>query len=35
MRGTAIVNLILTNKNLVDYLQVTENLGERDNVSWS
>lgn len=35
MRGTAILNLILTNKYLVDDLQVTKILGERVDVSWS
>ena len=34
MRGTAIVNSILTNKDLVGDLKVTKNLGKRDDVSW-
>lgn len=35
MRETAILNLILTNKYLVDDLEVTKILGERDDVSWT
>ena len=34
MRGTAIVNSILSNKDLVGDLKVTKNLGKRDDVSW-
>lgn len=35
MRGTAIVNVVLTNKDLADGLQVTKILREREDVSWS
>lgn len=34
MRGIAIVNSFLTNKDLVGDLKVTKNLGKRDDVSW-